>query len=112
MTTQQEDHDRLASIYSNLAREGGIDTYSYQYEMMLGEKIKFNKATGIATKYCQNGVFSMEDFENAWHDNTALNHIQAIAKQHLAIDDLSQHPELKTALMAAFLKGNNSPPSG
>ena len=107
MKSSQEDHDRLALIYVKLAKEGNIDTYSYQYEMMLGETIKFNKATGVAANYCQDGVFSMDDFENAWHDNTILNHIQTIAKQYLAIDDLTKNPDLKNALMEAFLAGKH-----
>ena len=107
MKSSQEDHDRLALIYVKLAKEGNIDTYSYQYEMMLGETIKFDKATGIATDYCQDGVFSMDDFEKAWHNNTILNHIQTIAKQHMAIDDLSQHTGLKTALTEAYNLGKN-----
>ena len=107
METSQENHDRLASIYLRLAREGNIDTYSYQYEVMLEETIRFSQATGIATDYCKDGVFSMDDFENAWHDNTILNHIQTIAKQYLAIDDLTKNPDLKNALMEAFLAGKH-----
>ncbi len=105
METSQENHDRLASIYSRLAKEGNIDTYSYEYEVMQEETIRFSQATGVAANYCENGVFSMDDFENAWHDNIALNHIQSIAKQYLAIDDLSQHTDLKTALTEAYLLG-------
>jgi len=108
METSQESHDRLTSIYSKLAREGNIDTYSYQYEVMLAETIRYSQATGIATDYCQDGIFSMDDFGKAWHENMILNHIQTIAKQHMAIDDLSQHSKLKKALMAAFLKGQKN----
>lgn len=107
METSQENHDRLASIYLRLANEGNIDTYSYQYEVMLAETIQFSQATGIAASYCQDGIFSMDDFKNAWHDNTILNHIQSIAKQHMAIDDLSQHPDLKTALTEAYILGKS-----
>jgi len=107
MKTSQKDHDRLALIYVKLAKEGNIDTYSYQYEMMLGETIKFGKATGIATDYCQDGIFSMDDFEKAWHDNTTLNHIQTIAKQNMGIDDLTQHADLKTALTEAYNLGKS-----
>jgi len=107
LETSRENHDRLALIYSRLAKEGNIDTYSYEYEVMQEETIQFSQATGVAANYCENGVFSMGDFEKAWHENIALNHIKSIAKQHLAIDDLSQHTDLKTALTEAYLLGKS-----
>ncbi len=113
MKNQKNDLDILASIHPLLAKENGIDTYSYQFEIMLAETIQFSDATGIAKKYCLDGHFSMAEFEKVWHEENILEQIKPIAKLHLAIDDLSQHPKLKTALMAAFLKGKeNSQPPG
>ena len=105
MATLQNSHNKLAPIYPLLAKENGIDLYSYEFEIMLEEPIRFSEATGIATDYLRDGQFFIDDFEKAWHELIILKHIQSIAKQHLAIDDLVKSPDLKNALVEAFLAG-------
>ena len=107
MANHQSSHDRWMSIYHLLARENGIDTYSYQFEIMQVEKIQFRDATGISAEYLRGGQFFIAEFENAWQERNILENIQLIAKQHLAINDLSHHPELKAALFEAYKLGTN-----
>lgn len=111
MMNQKNDFNILASIHPMLAKENNIDTYSYQFEVMLEETIRFSSATGIAEDYLRDGQFFLDDFKKAWNEEMILEYIKPIAKQYLAIDDLSQHPELKTALTASFLEGQNKNPS-
>lgn len=107
MATLQDSHNKLAPIYPLLAKENGIDLYSYEFEIMLEEPIRFSEATGIATDYLRDGQFFVEDFEKVWREEKILEYIQPIAKQHLAIDDLSQHADLKAALTEAYVLGKS-----
>ena len=97
------------SLYLVLANENGIDTYSYQYEVMQEEEIRFSSPKGLAVDYFDDGIFDMAGFEIAWRAQRDINYLQSIAKQHLSIDDLGQHPELKAALIAAYKLGKKSP---
>lgn len=107
MATHQENHDHLTPIYSLLASKNNIDTYSYQYEIMLAGTIQFSNATGIATDYLCDGVFDIAGIETALHEQIIIKQLQPIAKQYLSIDDLAQHPDLKAALMAAYMLKKN-----
>jgi hypothetical protein len=107
MKSQNNSQDTLALIHPMLAKENGIDLYSYEFEIMLGEPIQFSEATGIATDHLRDGQFFIADFEKDWQEEKILEYIQPIAKQHLAIDDLTEHPDLKKALTASFIEGQN-----
>ena len=107
MATQYRSNDKLSSIHPLLAKINGIDLYSYEYEIMLEEPIQFSEATGIATDFLRDGQFFIEEFEKAWQGKKILEYIQPIAKQHLAIDNLTEHPDLEKALTACFLEGQN-----
>ncbi len=107
MTTQHGGSDKLSSIHPLLAKKNGIDLYSYEYEIMLEEPVQFSEATGIATEHLCDGQFFIDDFEKAWREEKICGYIQPIAKQYLAIDNLTEHPDLEKALTACFLEGQN-----
>lgn len=107
MMNQKNGLDILASIHPMLAKENGIDLYSYEFEIMLEETILFSEATGIATDYLRDGQFFIEDFKKAWQEEKVLEYIQPIAKQYLGIDNLSQHDDLKAALTEAYVLGKS-----
>lgn len=111
IVNQQNNKNKLVSTYPQIAKENGIDFYSYEFEIMLEEPIQFSEATGIATDYLRDGQFFIEDFEKAWQEEKMLEYIQPIAKQYLAIDNLAEHPDLKKALTASFLEGQNKSPA-
>ena len=107
MSTPHENHDRLAAIYLLLASGNNIDTYSYQYEIMLAGTIQFSNATGIASDYLCDGNFDLAGMETALNEQKIIGELQIIAKKYLSIEDLTEQPDLKTALIAAYTSGKN-----
>ena len=102
----------LSTLHHMLATEAKIDQYSYQYEMLLAEKIRFSDAQGIAAEYLRDGHFDIPEFEIAWRENKKLAALQSIAKRLLDIDDLEQQPALNTALQEAFNAGKEASDAG
>jgi hypothetical protein len=96
------------SLYPQLARSNNIDHYSYEYEVMLTEKLIFSNATGLASEYLEDGNFDYPSFVKALNDESITLLISKIAKKHLKIEDLSNDPKLKTALMDAFNAGQKN----
>ncbi|MBZ0106524.1 MAG: hypothetical protein K8H84_12950 [Sulfuricella denitrificans] len=96
------------SIHAVLAREHGIDTYSYLYEVMQEEDIRFDNAQGLASNYLKDGMFDMEGCFTGLQENMTLDLLQAISKRELGIADLEQHPALKKALLQAYSLGKNA----
>jgi hypothetical protein len=88
-----------------LAQQNDIDTYSYLYEVMESHEITFSNAKGIAADCLTNNHIDLQKFRTLWQEQRAVNIVQVIAKEHLDIEDLNQAPQLKTALLAAFLEG-------
>lgn len=95
----------LSSLHHLLATKMGIDKYSYQFEMMQAEDIKFSAAQGIAARHVQNACFDVDTFEKDWRENKMLEQLQNIASRLLDIDDIEQQPALKNALLEAYQAG-------
>lgn len=104
----RENSSTLPSLHNMLATKIGIDKYSYQFEMLLAEDIRFSEAQGIAVNHLLDGYFDIAGFENAWRENTMLRRLQLIATQRLNIDDIEQHPALKGALLEAYQAGSDA----
>lgn len=98
-------HEALPSIHVTLARQHGVDTYSYLYEVMQEEEIVFSNPQGLAADYVINGEFDLAALEANWQTVKAGLLLQPIAAQQLGISDLEQHPALKNALIAAYQLG-------
>ena len=98
----------LPNIYNLISSENNIDLYSYEYEMMLAENIKFGQAQGLVAKFVVNGELDIKAFELAWHEQTVITQLQDIAKRNMTIDDLQQHPALEAALREAYHLGQNA----
>ncbi len=96
------------SFYVILASSVNIDTYSYEYEMMLAQEISFSAATGLATIFLDNGNFDFPAFRQTLQDERLAAGISKIASDHLSVNDLSSRPELKTALTKAYQLGQKS----
>lgn len=88
-----------------LAAEHGIDTYSYLYEVMLVEEIRFGNAHGFAADFLSDGEFDLSGFYAKWEETRVLQSLQTIARDGMNIDDLEQHPQLKNALLRAYRLG-------
>ncbi len=98
-------HEDLPDLHAILAGEHGLDTYSYEYEVMLEEEILFDNAQGIAADFVVDGIFDLAAFAANWHNHRVFALLQAIATRELGIADLNQHQGLKNALVQAFNLG-------
>lgn len=88
-----------------LAQAGGIDPYSYLYEVLESSDIEFSQGTGGAALCCGDGVFDWECYRaqvQADQDGAVL---RAIAARHLGVTDLASRPDLQAALQAAYQAG-------
>ncbi|MDP2785253.1 MAG: hypothetical protein Q8O38_11765 [Sulfurimicrobium sp.] len=95
----------LPSLHAILARKNGIDTYSYLYEVMQQEEIRFDNAHGLAADFLTGGEFDLEAFVARQQELKTFGLLQAIATHELGINDLEQHRELKNALFQAYKLG-------
>jgi hypothetical protein len=98
----------LDSLYPMLANSNNIDLYSYEYEIMLTEDLIFSDATGLAASFLEDGKFDFPAFERALHDESLTEVLAKIASNHLSIENLSSHPDLKAALLEAYRLGQKS----
>ncbi len=96
------------SLHAILAKKNGVDTYSYLYEVMQQEDIRFDNAHGLATDFLTDGEFDLEAFVARGQELKTLGLLQAIATRELGIDDLGQHRELENALFQAYKLGRNA----
>ncbi len=95
----------LPSLHLALAVEHGINTYSYLYEVMLEEDIRFDNARGLAAEFLNDGVFDLEGFIARRGESHLIDSLQSIALREMGIEDLDQHPQLKNALIQAYQLG-------
>jgi len=96
---------KIPNLYPLIAKENNFDMYSYEYEMMQAEPIMFSDAQGLIENHIVDGQLNSDAFEAAWHEHRALEKLLQIAEQHMGVNDFSQHPELKAALLEAYNSG-------
>jgi hypothetical protein len=101
-------HDEMPQIHAILAREHGIDTYSYLYEVMQEVDIEFSHPKGYAVDFLNDGQINQEKIAANWQDAKAAVLLKPIAENELGILDLNLHPELKRALVRAYHLGRNT----
>jgi hypothetical protein len=98
----------LSHLHSLLAKEDGIDTYSYLYEVMEQSPIRFVNAQGSVAGFVEDEVLDIEGFQKQWQQNRVIGMLQSIASRELNIDDLEKHPDLKNALLEAYDCGKSA----
>ena len=98
----------LSHLYSLLAKENGIDTYSYLYEVMEQSPIRFVNARGTVADFVDNEMLDVEGFQQQWLQRPITDKLQAISSRVLGIDDLDNHAELKKALLEAYDCGKSA----
>jgi len=101
-------HDSLAYLYTHLANEHGIDTYSYLFEVMQEADIEFRNVQGVATDFMIDGKLNFAELESHWRNSHIPALLQPIASKEMGISDLDQHPSLKNALIEAYNLGKES----
>lgn len=106
------DYMRTSGLFPNLypliAKENNFDMYSYEYEMMQAEQIIFSDAEGLIENFIVDGVLDTDAFAAAYLEEKILEKLVLISERHMTINDLSQHPELKQALLEAYHLGKQS----
>ena len=95
-------------IYLMLARSINIDLYSYEYEMMQSEPILFSNAKGMVSEHVIDGILDAKAFETAFDQHNVITRLKSIARQHLSIEDLQQHPDLLQSLLDAYQLGKGN----
>ncbi len=88
-----------------LARQAGIDPYSYLYEVLESHDIDFSEPAGLAAACCRDGGFDWLAFQRLRQDERDLGVVRAIARRLLSEADLDARPDLKAALLAAYRAG-------
>jgi len=94
--------DAIQYIYHTLASENGIGLYSHELDVMIMEDIQLSNPTGMVADFFNEGELDIDGFYKAWQLQKVINTLQPIAKKHLGIDNLDEHPALKSALIEAF----------
>ncbi len=100
---------KIPNLYPLIARANNLDLYSYEYEMMQAEPIKFSDPEGMVAEHVCESELDFEAFEAAWQEHKTLEQLQEISAASMSINDLEQHPELIRALLQAYQLGKNSP---
>ena len=95
----------LPPMHALVARHNHIDTYSYEYEMMQAETIKYSSSHPLVDEHIIESLLDIVAFETSWHEYRQLEECQKIAEKYLSINDLQQYPELKYALLEAYRLG-------
>ena len=98
----------LPNFYPLIAKENNFDLYSYEYEMMQAEEIRFSEAQGLVKNFIHNGVLDSASFIAAFHNEKIINELKMISEKNMDIRDLSAHPKLKQALIEAYQLGEKS----
>jgi len=90
-------------LYDALAHAHGLDRYRHEYDVMVLEPLVFLKGTGWVANHIVDGVLDMACFEKAYRQQKNISVLRPIAKQHLNISNLEEHPDILAALLAAYL---------
>ncbi len=95
----------LPELCSLIAKVNNIDLYSYEYEMMQAESVIYENARGLISNYVIDESLDFSAFEIDWKEQSFLQQLGVIAKQHLSIDNLDEQVDIKQALIEAYRLG-------
>jgi hypothetical protein len=94
--------DDVPAIPVLLAKANHIDSYSYQYEILLDSPLCFGNATGQAAQFLVNGEFDFVGYLAANSKVSLVTQLQTIAQEELGVTDFSEHAALRQALLRAY----------
>ncbi|NOX09919.1 MAG: hypothetical protein GXP22_10630 [Gammaproteobacteria bacterium] len=107
LNSYMEAGGKLPALYPLLARSINIDLYSYEYEMMQVEQVRFRDAQGLVVDHVCDEILDIISFEQAWKERRVLMQLQLIARDKMGVDDLEHNPDLKEALLDAWRLGRS-----
>lgn len=90
-------------IYHAIAAENGIGSHTYEFDVMLMEPVVYSQPTGLAARFLHDGKLDFAGLEAAWQAEKIDDILKPIAQKHLGIDKLDEHPDIKAALVEAYL---------
>lgn len=97
-----ENGKELSDIYLAVSMQNQIGHYSYEHEIFLSSDIIFSQPEGMAQQYFNGSDFELDRFKQSYHEKKLFHALEAIAREHLQVDDLEQNANLKRALLAAY----------
>src|SRR5512139_4036813 len=56
----------IPPLHDLIAKRNGIDSYSYQYEVLHAEDLQFSQVEGFAADFIHGGEFDSEGFAEHW----------------------------------------------
>ncbi|MDQ6982377.1 MAG: hypothetical protein Q9M08_05145 [Mariprofundus sp.] len=95
----------LNGLHDMLAASIGLDSYRHEYDVMLLHEITFSEPSGLAMDFTLDGRLNFDGFIEAWQKQKMLRSIEPIARKHLDIVDLDQHPDICNALLESYRLG-------
>ncbi len=95
----------LNDLHDMLASSIGLDPYRHEYDVMLMHEITFSEPSGLVTDFFMDGRLNFDGFAEAWQKQKALRALEPIARKHLGIIDLDQHPDIRNALLESYRSG-------
>jgi|AZIC01.1.fsa_nt_gi hypothetical protein len=101
-------HGTIPPLHELIAQRNDIDSYSYEYEMLVAEEIQFSNPKGMAVDFINDRHFDQLGFEQYWYEQNIFAQLNPMIKQKLAIDDIHQHPDLKAIILAAYQLGKQA----
>lgn len=103
------DPDAVPDFHRLLAKEAGIDPYSYLYEVLESHEIGFFDATGVAARSCVDGRFDWDRFAQDAGEQRDWGMVKAIAEPILGARDWDAETTLRAALLAVYRAGRAGP---
>ncbi|MDQ6971061.1 MAG: hypothetical protein Q9M30_00280 [Mariprofundaceae bacterium] len=90
------------AIYRTLASENRIGIHSHEFDVMILEDIVFSCPAGLACGFVHDGALDLTGLRCLWQQEKIISRLQPIARKHLGIENLDEHPAVKAALIEAF----------
>lgn len=98
------------NLYPLIATNNNIDHYSYEYEIMCSETIKYSNATGLVAEFITDNILDENKFISAWKESKIAVQLKRIAEETMGIKNLYEHTSLEKALIEAYRAGQAHPP--
>jgi len=95
----------LNGLHDMLAASIGLDCYRHEYDVMLMHEITFSEPSGPVSDFVMDGQLNFDGFVETWQKQKALCALDPIARKHLGIVDLDQHPDIRNALLESYRLG-------
>jgi hypothetical protein len=100
----------FSSLYSKIAQQNKIDTYSYAYEIMEASELTFHSARGNVIEFIVDGKCDLDAYRESLIQTNRLIELEKIASEVLGIADFTakDNDDIKEALSRAYRAGQKN----